>query len=288
MERRTGAPGAGALIKGALPFRLGTTSFIYRDDVLPNVRQLAARVDDVEIVIYEYNEQNPLPDGRVLAELQRVAAANDLTYTVHLPLDLALAAPDSARATVGGEGARGDGRDSLPAAVGVDGPCGTGAVHAGRVGGLATGGRRVAAATRRNGRRAGRRRPTGCVWRTWSPRRPSCPGSGRATRDRGVPGRRSPVQNGPRRGRPTWMPSLARTRVCPPARAGTARRTTSPWTALPPETLASVVKRLWQPPYAGVVTLEVFNEEDLLDSWRCLRDAWMPEPHSKSGEARHG
>jgi sugar phosphate isomerase/epimerase len=39
---------------------------------------------------------------------------------------------------------------------------------------------------------------------------------------------------------------------------------------MPPGYLDSVVKRLSKPPYGGVVTLEVFNEKDLLSSWECL------------------
>ncbi len=74
-----------------MPFRLGTTSYIIPDDILPNVRFLADRVDDVELVLFEVDDgQNNLPGEDVVAELGEIARLHDLTYTVHLPLDLRL------------------------------------------------------------------------------------------------------------------------------------------------------------------------------------------------------
>ncbi len=75
------------------PFRLGTTSYILPDDILPNVRYLADKMQDVELVLFEVDdEQNNLPSSQVITELAALAEAHDLTYTVHLPLDLRLAA----------------------------------------------------------------------------------------------------------------------------------------------------------------------------------------------------
>jgi sugar phosphate isomerase/epimerase len=74
-----------------LPFRIGTTSYILPDDILPNVKYLAGKVHDVELVLYEVDEaQNNLPTQEVVAELGRLSEHHDLTYTVHLPLDLRL------------------------------------------------------------------------------------------------------------------------------------------------------------------------------------------------------
>jgi sugar phosphate isomerase/epimerase len=75
------------------PFRLGTTSYILPDDILPNVRFLAGKVQDVELVLFEVDEgPNNLPSPEVVAELAALAARHGLTYTVHLPLDLRLGA----------------------------------------------------------------------------------------------------------------------------------------------------------------------------------------------------
>ena len=64
-----------------LPFRLGTTSYIWPDDILPNVRQLAPLVDDIELVLFESDEYGSnLPDKDVIAELKQLALAYGLTY----------------------------------------------------------------------------------------------------------------------------------------------------------------------------------------------------------------
>ncbi len=78
------------------PFRLGTTSYILPADILPNVRFLAGRVQDVELVLFEVDDgPNNLPNSAEIAELRAQAAENGLTYTVHLPLDLRLGADGS-------------------------------------------------------------------------------------------------------------------------------------------------------------------------------------------------
>lgn len=72
--------------------RLGTTSYIYPSDILSNVRQLAGRVQDVELVIFEVDDSGTdLPDKATIGELRSIASNEGMTYTVHLPLDLRLA-----------------------------------------------------------------------------------------------------------------------------------------------------------------------------------------------------
>lgn len=77
-----------------LPFRMGTTSYIIPDDILPNVRYLADKVEDIELILFEADEKSAgnLPAPDVISELIDLAAKHDLTYTVHLPLDLRLGA----------------------------------------------------------------------------------------------------------------------------------------------------------------------------------------------------
>lgn len=72
-------------------FRTGTTSYIIPADILPNVEYLAPQVGDVELVLFETDEYGSnLPDAALCRRLNEIAAAHDLTYTVHLPLDLRL------------------------------------------------------------------------------------------------------------------------------------------------------------------------------------------------------
>ena len=77
-------------LKGRFPFRLGTTSYIIPDDLVPNVTFLADKVDDVELVLFESGEISNLPGEEVIETLAALAEAHELTYTVHLPLDIDL------------------------------------------------------------------------------------------------------------------------------------------------------------------------------------------------------
>ncbi|MEE9913177.1 MAG: sugar phosphate isomerase/epimerase [Deltaproteobacteria bacterium] len=79
-------------------FRLGTTSYIIPADILPNVRYLAGKVQDVELVLFEVDDgPGNLPSSKQIAELAGIARDQDMTYTVHLPLDLRLADDGSPR-----------------------------------------------------------------------------------------------------------------------------------------------------------------------------------------------
>ena len=75
--------------------RIGATSYIYPADIKTNVTKLAGRVEDVELVIFECDEEGTdLPDESVTAFLRSTARRHGMTYTVHLPLDLGLAGHD--------------------------------------------------------------------------------------------------------------------------------------------------------------------------------------------------
>src|SRR5215211_8857359 len=79
-------------------FRLGTTSYIIPDDILPNARYLAGKVRDIELILFEVDDgPNNLPSADVIHELSMLAKDNYMTYTVHLPLDLKLGEDGSER-----------------------------------------------------------------------------------------------------------------------------------------------------------------------------------------------
>lgn len=72
-------------------FRLGTTSYIIPDNILPNARYLAGKVRDIELILFEVDDgPSNLPSHDVIDELLKIAQESDLTYTIHLPLDLKL------------------------------------------------------------------------------------------------------------------------------------------------------------------------------------------------------
>jgi sugar phosphate isomerase/epimerase len=83
-------------LKGRLPFRLGTTSWIVPGEVVPNVELVADVVDDVELLAFESADGAVHPAGDEVRRLRELAAAADLTYTVHLPLDARLCATGEA------------------------------------------------------------------------------------------------------------------------------------------------------------------------------------------------
>ena len=78
-----------------LPFRLGTSSYIIPDDILPNVRFLSDKVKDIELVLFDIDEYCNIPDSEQTTELMRIADENDLSYTVHLPLNLSFSDENS-------------------------------------------------------------------------------------------------------------------------------------------------------------------------------------------------
>ena len=70
-------------------FRIGTTSYILPAGILANVEYLAPLVDDIELVLFETDEHGSnLPDAALCRRLQEIAVERSLSYTVHLPLDV--------------------------------------------------------------------------------------------------------------------------------------------------------------------------------------------------------
>jgi sugar phosphate isomerase/epimerase len=85
-----GQDSLGVNVKGCFPFRLGTTSYIVPADILTNVKLLAERVDDIELVLFDSDEISNIPDAELVRAFRDISAENGNTYTVHLPLDIQL------------------------------------------------------------------------------------------------------------------------------------------------------------------------------------------------------
>ena len=72
-----------------LPFRIGTTSYIVPDDLLPNARFLADKVQDMQLVLFDVaGGAGNLPDAATVAALADLGERHAFTYTVHLISDL--------------------------------------------------------------------------------------------------------------------------------------------------------------------------------------------------------
>ena len=84
-------------IKNRFPFRVGTTSYIIPDDLVPNVEFLAPWVDDIELVLFESDEISNLPDRDTIMRLKALKEEHGLSYTIHLPLDIELGSREAAR-----------------------------------------------------------------------------------------------------------------------------------------------------------------------------------------------
>ncbi len=73
----------------ALPFRLGSTSYVYPGDLVFNAERLPGLARDMELVLFDLpTGESNLPDTATVERLAATGAAHDLSYTVHLPHDL--------------------------------------------------------------------------------------------------------------------------------------------------------------------------------------------------------
>lgn len=73
-------------LEGDYHFRLGIPSYVLPADILPNVEAFAPYVDDIELTLFE-SEESSLPTIKTVQCLVKLANDNELSYTVHLPLD---------------------------------------------------------------------------------------------------------------------------------------------------------------------------------------------------------
>jgi len=83
--------------KGLYPFKICTTSFIYPDHYIPNVKMLGPYLDEIELLLFESQGTDALPTRKVITELCLLAAEFDLSYNVHLPTDISISDQNPAR-----------------------------------------------------------------------------------------------------------------------------------------------------------------------------------------------
>ena len=77
-------------LKGRYPWRLGATSFVVPAGVDENVLFLSSLVDDVQLLFFESRANSKLGNPLDIGLLERLAGEHDLSYSVHLPIDLHL------------------------------------------------------------------------------------------------------------------------------------------------------------------------------------------------------
>jgi hypothetical protein len=70
-------------------FRLGSTSYVVPGDLVANVEHLAGQVQDIELILFSLPDgTHNLPDAGMLQRMQTLARLHQISFTVHLPLDL--------------------------------------------------------------------------------------------------------------------------------------------------------------------------------------------------------
>ena len=72
------------------PFKIGTTSFIFPDHIIPNVKKLGPFFDEIELLVFESQAAFVLPSKDDVKELLSLSQKHDLTYNIHLPTDVSL------------------------------------------------------------------------------------------------------------------------------------------------------------------------------------------------------
>ena len=72
------------------PFKLGTTSFIFPDHIIPNIKKMGPFFDEIELLIFESQPSDVLPSRNDIKELLTLSQKLDLTYNIHLPVDISL------------------------------------------------------------------------------------------------------------------------------------------------------------------------------------------------------
>jgi sugar phosphate isomerase/epimerase len=87
--------------KGLFPFKLATTSYIFPDHLIPNVARLAPFFDEVELVLFESQGQDNLPDGEQIQGLRDLRLQQGIGFNIHLPIDLSLGDEDEKVRTSG-------------------------------------------------------------------------------------------------------------------------------------------------------------------------------------------
>jgi sugar phosphate isomerase/epimerase len=74
------------------PFKLCTTSFIVPDNIIPNVEKFGPYFDEMELLVFESQPKSVLPTAADIDTLVKLSEQHQVTYNVHLPVDISLGA----------------------------------------------------------------------------------------------------------------------------------------------------------------------------------------------------
>ena len=72
------------------PFQIGGTSYLYPGEILENVERFAHRMDNMQLLVFEYKGKSSLPPPEHVPRIRELALEAGLEFTVHLPQDIRL------------------------------------------------------------------------------------------------------------------------------------------------------------------------------------------------------
>lgn len=81
--------------KKRFPFKIGSTSYVLPDNIVPNVQYMSDFVDDIELLFFESFDKSPLISNSEITELRSIAADKNLTFSVHCPIDIHAGSADT-------------------------------------------------------------------------------------------------------------------------------------------------------------------------------------------------
>ena len=76
------------------PFKIGSPSMVFEEDLIKNVHLLADMVDHIEIVLFHTPNLHNIPGTSEIKYLKRLGEGKNITYSVHLPAFLEIASSD--------------------------------------------------------------------------------------------------------------------------------------------------------------------------------------------------
>jgi sugar phosphate isomerase/epimerase len=79
------------------PLTLSAPSMVFGQDLVNNVRNLSHIVKHIEIVLFHTPELHNIPTAEEILFLQGIKEEKNLTYSIHLPASLEIAAEDGAK-----------------------------------------------------------------------------------------------------------------------------------------------------------------------------------------------
>jgi hypothetical protein len=74
--------------KNKFPFKVGCTSYVIPDMIVPNVLLMSNIIDDVELLFFESAKGSSFLSNEELKELEIISKNDGISYSIHCPIDI--------------------------------------------------------------------------------------------------------------------------------------------------------------------------------------------------------